>query len=111
MSKKLRNKLSPAFIWTEIMSVIKGGSTSQNYISNVLPRHIYEKEKNITITRKEARVVYWVYLQYESWKIQSNAFDFLDVVGHILYYTKRHVGFWAYWKKSIQIDYLIVDEV
>jgi hypothetical protein len=41
MPAAMRNKLSPAFLWTEIMAVIKGSSNSRKYQSGYLPLDVY----------------------------------------------------------------------
>ena len=82
MPAKMRNKLSPAFLWTEIMSVIKGSHKSRNYDSGYLPMHVYmEANENFDPLQPPIRKsIYYVFLQYEQWKTKSKAFDFLDIV-------------------------------
>lgn len=62
------------------------------------------------ITQKERQTLYYIFLKYEEWKVSSRAFDFLDVVNHVL-----HHGGESYYSSSFdyssKFDYLIIDEV
>ena len=85
MSKSLSKKLSPTFIWTEIMSLIKG-SLHQRYelAKSYLTRYEYQKHGSALLSKKEKSTIYYIFLKYEEWKINTRAFDFLDVVNHVM---------------------------
>ena len=85
MSKALLKKLSPTFIWTEIMSCIKG-SLHENYncFQNHLSRKEYTKYGQKILSKREKSTIYYIFLKYEEWKSNVRAFDFLDVVNHIM---------------------------
>ena len=38
-------RFSPTLVWTEIFSVIKGGSKSGQFYMGFLPKHIYVREE------------------------------------------------------------------
>ena len=44
----------------------------------------YELEGSVALTRKEKSTLYYLFLKYEEWKLNVRAFDFLDVVNHII---------------------------
>lgn len=124
MTKDLSKKLSPTFVWTEIMSVIKGSIyESRTIYSTYLNLKEYLRHGSPLINHKEKKTLYYLFLKYEDWKIQVKSFDFLDVVSHILsnkYTTqnRRQYDFknnrWLnYHSHGIgkTFDYLIVDEV
>ena len=106
MSGKLSKKMSPIFIWTEIMSVIKGSKTDKALFQQRLSQHEYELLGSKTLTRKEKSTLYFVYLKYEEWKLNVRAFDFLDVVNHVMSQTLYQER-----SKRDRFDYLIIDEV
>lgn len=83
MTKSLMKKLSPTFLWTEIMSVIKG-SLHGKMIERYLSRVDYIHYGNKVLSRKEKSTIYYIFLKYEEWKLNVRAFDFLDVVNHIV---------------------------
>ena len=103
MSKELSKKLAPAFLWTEIQSVIKGSIDAGIFVKH-LSKKQYESLGSILLDRKEKKTVYYIFLQYEIWKYRTNSYDFLDVVNHVL--ASGYRG------SSInKFEYLIVDEV
>ena len=67
MSKTLSKKLSPAFLWTEIQSVIKGSIDAGVFVKHLSKRQ-YESYGSILLDRKEKKTVYYIFLQYEIWK-------------------------------------------
>ena len=83
MSKELSKKLSPAFLWTEIQSVIKGSIDFGVFIRH-LSKKQYETAGSPLLDKKEKKTIYYIFLQYEMWKAQTNSYDFLDVVNHVL---------------------------
>ena len=61
MSKELSKKLSPAFLWTEIQSVIKGSIDYGIYVKH-LSKKQYEVSGSSLLTRKEKKTIYYIYL-------------------------------------------------
>lgn len=55
----------------------------------------------------ERKTVYWIFLEYERWKKDSNAFDLMDLVHHI--YTNGKASQRYY--NDMRINYLMIDEV
>ena len=85
MSKSLARKISPTFIWTEIMSVIKGSVFQTGFLKvKYLTRKQYNYYGNKALSSKEKSTIYYIFLKYEEWKGQVRAFDFLDVVNHVI---------------------------
>ena len=106
-TRRTAKKISPTLVWTEIYSVIKGGQRSCDFWMGFLPKHVYLKsEASDFLYLAEKKAIYYIFLEYEKWKAEQRAYDFMDVVNHI---QKRlwHNG--AY--KRMQMDYLMVDEV
>ena len=94
-------------VWTEIYSVIKGGLHSEDHYNGFLPAQKYIRHyASPTLLKSERGTVYWIFLEYEKWKRQENAFDLMDLVHHLYTSTK-------FYRKSndIMIDYLMIDEV
>ena len=104
MSKELSKKLSPAFLWTEIQSVIKGSIEYGIYIKHLSKRQ-YLAAGSSLLTPKERKTIYYIYLQYEMWKVHTDSYDFLDVVNHVLHNTGYNLN------PTDKFEYLIVDEV
>lgn len=115
MSSSLRKKLSPAFVWGEIMSVIKGGIDFGFYYP-YLTCEQYLRSGSKILTGQQKRTVYYMFLKYESWKNSIGAFDFLDVINHIFetHHTKKWDNFGSRFNKIMNnkiFDYLVIDEV
>ena len=104
MSKELSKKLSPAFLWTEIQGVIKGSIDFGVFIRYISKKQ-YETIGSPLLTKQEKKTVYYIFLQYESWKAQTNSYDFLDVVNHVLSCSNSLKNMLN------KFEYLIVDEV
>lgn len=103
-----QKKLSEALIWTEIFSVIKGGSDAIKYYGGILPARKYITESGSpTLTKHELQTVYWIFIEYEKWKEEQNAFDLMDLVIHI----RRSSKVTSHWYHEIKMDYLMIDEV
>ena len=108
------SRLNPLVVWTEIYSVIKGSVECYQYEYKVLPMFVYlgnqprikghtEAAKFLTV--QEKIMIYQIFMHYENWKQQMQAYDFMDVVNHIIKQTRD--GF----KQSQMIHFLMVDEV
>ena len=84
-------KLSPTLVWTEIYSVIKGSIRSKCYYQGYLPDYEYVNggEKHF-LNKIEKRIIYFIFLEYERWKSENSAYDFMDVVNHL--YKRIYYG-------------------
>mmetsp|Transcript_18088 Transcript_18088/g.22615 ORF Transcript_18088/g.22615 Transcript_18088/m.22615 type:complete len:153 (+) Transcript_18088:833-1291(+) len=111
MSKSLSKKLSPSFIWSEIMSIIKGRIRSDGRVyQKFLSRREYSRFGSHWLEKKEKNTLYYIFLQYEDWKLNVRAFDFLDVVSHVLLQINNQTHYaWKYSHHAA--DFLIIDEV
>ena len=103
---KLRTNLSPLVIWTEINAYIKGSSYAW-YYGGYLPRYIYvnRTKKNTFLARDEMLKIWDFFKEYEKWKNNVGAYDFQDVINHILSSVKYN-GY-----SGVPIHYMMVDEV
>jgi len=54
------------------------------YYGGILParRYIFEFGSP-TLTKHELQTVYWIFIEYEKWKEEQNAFDLMDIVIHL----------------------------
>jgi superfamily I DNA/RNA helicase len=105
--RRFLKKLSPTLVWTEIYSVIKGGTYSSWFYQGYLPKHEYvHKHGSYFLSLTERNLIYFIYLEYERWKAEQNAYDFMDVVNHL--HKRLYHGDTL---KRMSIDYLMVDEV
>ena len=117
MTKSLSRRLSPTFIWTEIMSVIKGGIAHKNQLhQKYFSRKQYLSRYSDVLTKKEKSTIYYIFLKYEEWKLNSRAFDFLDVVNHVMIHTSHsysntYSDNYQLSSKFNAFDFLIIDEV
>lgn len=104
---RFRGSLSPLLVWTEIVSRLKGWVSSAAYCQGHLPKAEYfGTHKNKSLLSDQERLVVWeVFLQYESWKFAQVAYDFQDVVTHVL----QELAVTGY--KGAPIHYLVIDEV
>jgi len=78
--------LSALNIWTEIYSVIKGGTNFYYYrYHQVMPLNTYMTIKSSMsfLSNEEKIKVYYIYVRYEQWKNENNLYDFMDVVRHV----------------------------
>jgi hypothetical protein len=74
-------KITSNTVWTEIYSVIKGGlKAAKSYIGYVQLEDYLLKEGSSFLNGKEKRAIYFAFLQYEKWKRNVGAYDFMDVV-------------------------------
>ena len=78
--------LTPAAVWTEIFSVIKGSHNSCEFPLKGIPKDVYinSSSKRSTISNDERKTIYSYYERYEMWKRDFKGFDFMDLVNHIL---------------------------
>ena len=107
-------KVAPLVVWTEIYSVIKGGAQIYQYDYCVLPLGVYlsietRSSKKLDASKfldvKEKAVIYQIFMHYEKWKQSMGAYDFNDVVNHVIAQLRSGI------KPSQAIHFLMVDEV
>ncbi|CDW90518.1 lupus brain antigen [Stylonychia lemnae] len=107
-------KLTPLVVWTEIFSVIKGGAQSHCFENQVYPFILYigdgarstrKLDAAKFLTLQEKVMIYQIFMHYEKWKDSMMAYDFNDVVNHIIVQTKQGL------RPQQQIHFLMVDEV
>ena len=104
-------KLSAINVWTEIISVIKGGINSirlgfSYYHYGICSKKVYMRNLKSSmdyINEYEKMRIYMLYVRYENWKNENHFYDFMDVVRHVI----RNYPY----KKKFNVDYLVVDEV
>ena len=103
---KLRTHLSPLVIWTEINAYIKGSSIAW-YYGGYLPKYTYaNRGHKITFLSRDDLLKIWdFFYEYEKWKNSVGAYDFQDVINHIL----RSVKYNGY--SGVPIHYMMADEV
>ncbi|PWA66761.1 DNA helicase, UvrD/REP type, P-loop containing nucleoside triphosphate hydrolase [Artemisia annua] len=107
-NNKLTKNLDPSAIYTEIMSVIKGGFTEDNASDGILSRDDYVAlcDGRISIFDSQKReLVYAIFLQYEKKKVQNGNFDLADLVND-LHQRLQVEGY-----KGDKMDYVFIDEV
>ena len=103
-------KLSSLVIWTEITSEIKGRVDSYKHedggigITSYLAKS--GKKKGNFMEVEEKYEVYIIWIRYEQWKNEMRAYDFNDVVNHILVQIRSE-----FLKETCMIHFLMVDEV
>ena len=106
-TRKQMKKISASLVWTEIFSTIKGGIRSCQFYMGYLPRHIYIKQEGSEfLYLNEKKTIYYIFLEYEKWKSEQRAYDFMDIVNHIqkrLWYGET--------LRKMKMDFLMVDEV
>ncbi len=57
---------------------------SCNFYQGYLPKKEYVFfEGSYFLTANEKRLIYFIFLEYERWKAEQNAYDFMDVVNHL----------------------------
>ena len=106
-SKKI--EITTSEVYSQIISIIKGSSSSYLSLSNSLPREQYKLlGKKITMFSEEQKdEIYNYYIKYENWKKANKYFDFQDVVNYLI----RQVSIELVPKNVKLIDILFIDEV
>ena len=106
-SKKI--EITTSEVYSQIISIIKGSSSSYLSLSNSLTREQYKAlGKKITMFAEEQKdEIYNYYIKYEQWKEENNYFDFQDVVNYLI----RQVNIELVPKNVKIIDILFIDEV
>ena len=106
-SKKI--EINASEVYSQIISIIKGSSSSYLSLSNSLTREQYKiLGKKITMfTEEQKDEIYNYYIKYEKWKNDNNYFDFQDVVNYLI----RQVNIELVPRNVKLIDILFIDEV
>ena len=94
-------------VWTEIYSIIEGTNAGSWYATELSEKQYTKTYASKFLSRNQVYLVYWIYLQYKSWKIQQNAYDFMDVVS----YVSRRLRYGYETLSYRKLDYLMIDEV
>jgi hypothetical protein len=56
-------------VWTEIVSIIKGGPYSDNnYFGYLKSKDYCTKYASSFLSYKDAKLVYFIFMMYENWK-------------------------------------------
>ncbi|KAA8532336.1 hypothetical protein F0562_032409 [Nyssa sinensis] len=105
---QITNKLESTRVFTEIMSVIKGGLRAGEDCDGKLSRQDYvllSESRGSTLSGKKRERIYDIFLQYEKKKVVDGDFDLADLVNdlHRRLKEKRFVG--------DGIDFVYIDEV
>lgn len=104
-------KLTASTVWTEIYSVIKGSLKAASSYCGYVQLHDYLSDEGSSfLSGGDKRNIYFAFLQYEKWKSNVGAFDFMDVVHHVWSNRWSGIGYSKLYGK-LQFDYLLVDEV
>ena len=94
------------------MSVIKGSIRDDKRVfQKFLSRREYQKMGSRWLDVKELNTIYYIFLQYEEWKLNVRAFDFLDVVSHVLSQMEDSFSYNYGYFNEMKSDFLIIDEV
>ena len=106
-SKKI--EITTSEVYSQIISIIKGSSSSYLSLSNSIPREQYKLlGKKITMfTEEQKDEIYDYYIKYENWKKTNKYFDFQDVVNYLI----RQVSIELVPENVKLIDILFIDEV
>ncbi|KAK9052301.1 hypothetical protein SSX86_028930 [Deinandra increscens subsp. villosa] len=107
-NNKLTKKLDPSTVYTEIMSVIKGGLVTDKAPDVILFNDDYVAlcDGRISIFDDQKReIIYSIFLQYEIRKVENGDFDLADFVND-LHQRLEVEGY-----KGDIMDYVYVDEV
>ncbi|KAL7258164.1 hypothetical protein ACSBR1_004309 [Camellia fascicularis] len=105
----LTKKLVPSIVFTEIMSVIKGGLIAGEVCDGKVSRQDYvslsECRVGSSISRQKREMIYDIFLAYEKKKAVNGEFDFADLVIdlHHRLRNERYAG--------DEIHFVFVDEV
>ncbi|PWA41896.1 DNA helicase, UvrD/REP type, P-loop containing nucleoside triphosphate hydrolase [Artemisia annua] len=107
-NNKLTKNFDPSTLYTEIMSVIKGGLAAGEAPSGILSKGDYVSLSDSRISMFNAQKrehVYSIFLQYEKKKVENGHFDLADLVND-LHQRLEVEGY-----KGDLIDYVYIDEV
>ena len=87
-----RSELSPACVWTEIKSFIKGSAEALDSKGGCLDLDSYKQlgAKRSSMDDTEREVVYGLYLRYERLKRRRHAFDEMDFVFNLVSRVRKY---------------------
>ncbi|KAI3700085.1 hypothetical protein L2E82_44701 [Cichorium intybus] len=108
INNNLRKSFDPSTVYTEIMSVIKGGFTAGNIPNGILSREDYVAlcdGRTSILDAQKREIIYSIYVQYEKIKMEKENFDLADLVNDL----HRRLEFEGY--KGDSMDYVYIDEV
>ncbi|KAI3685051.1 hypothetical protein L6452_34283 [Arctium lappa] len=108
-NEKLTKNLYPSMVYTEIMSVIKGGLTTGDQApSGILSRDDYVAlcdGRTSILDAQKRQIIYAIFLQYEKKKTEKGDFDLADLVNDL--HQRLEVDGY----NGDPIDYVYIDEV
>ncbi|KAK3002991.1 hypothetical protein RJ639_019263 [Escallonia herrerae] len=105
---RLTKILDPSMVFTEIMSVIKGGLRTGDSHDGRLCQQDYvsiSEDRGSTLSMQKREVVYEIFLEYEKKKVECGDFDIADLVIdlHKRFKDEVYVG--------DEMDFVYIDEV
>ncbi|KAK3000286.1 hypothetical protein RJ639_023742, partial [Escallonia herrerae] len=105
---RLTKILDPSMVFTEIMSVIKGGLRTGDSHDGRLCQQDYvsiSEDRGSTLSMQKREVVYEIFLEYEKKKVEYGDFDIADLVIdlHKRFKDEVYVG--------DEMDFVYIDEV
>ncbi|KAI3729664.1 hypothetical protein L6452_18327 [Arctium lappa] len=111
-NEKMTKNLYPSMVYTEIMSVIKGGLTTGDQAPSdyggILSRDDYVAlcdGRTSILDAQKRQIIYAIFLQYEKKKTEKGDFDLADLVNDL----HRRLEVEGY--NGDPIDYVYIDEV
>ncbi|KAI3796860.1 hypothetical protein L1987_39546 [Smallanthus sonchifolius] len=103
----LTKNLDPSTVYTEIMSVIKGGLVTDKAFDGILLRDDYaalSDGRTSIFDAQKREVIYSIFLQYENKKVENGNFDLSDLVNDL--HQRLEVEGYT----GEMMDYVYVDE-
>ncbi|KAL7607518.1 hypothetical protein Lser_V15G18328 [Lactuca serriola] len=107
-NNKLRKSFDTSTVYTEIMSVIKGGLMAGKAPNGILSREDYVAlcdARTSILDAQKREMIYAIFVQYEKIKLEKENFDLADLVNDL----HRRLEFEGY--KGDSMDYVYIDEV
>ncbi|KAK2992171.1 hypothetical protein RJ640_000807, partial [Escallonia rubra] len=105
---RLTKILDPSMVFTEIMSVIKGGLRTGDSHDGRLCQQDYvsiSEDRGSTLSKQKREVVYEIFLEYEKKKVEYGDFDIADLV------IDLHKRFKDKVFEGDEMDFVYIDEV
>ncbi|KAK3002992.1 hypothetical protein RJ639_019264 [Escallonia herrerae] len=105
---RLIKKLDPSMVFTEIMSVIKGGLRAGDAHDGRLCQQDYlsiSEDRGSTLSMQKREVVYKIFLEYEKKKMEYEDFDIADLMIDLHQRLKDNVF------EGEEMDFVYIDEV
>lgn len=107
-SSNLTKSLDPSRVFTEIISIIKGGLQAIEETDGKLSREEYvqiSEARTSSLSSNDRGMVYDIFNSYEKMKMEKGEFDIADFVIN-LHCRLKDEGF-----KGVKIDFVYIDEV